>query len=107
MMWRGVRNWPLVPAVLSLPSKYSYRSPCTSWFCAEICIASIALHASMSKLGLLILNSALAICSANEPPLPPSVLRNGKTFSLTYFNASSAVRFDQYDQRSFGSEKIG
>jgi hypothetical protein len=23
MMWRGVRNWPLVPAVASLPSMYS------------------------------------------------------------------------------------
>src|SRR5206468_1762642 len=57
--------------------------------------------------GLLILNSALAICSANDPPLPPRVLRNGNTFSLTYLSASSAFRFDQYDQPSFGSGKIG
>src|ERR1035438_4564688 len=25
MMWRGVRNWPFWPAVLSLPSRYSYK----------------------------------------------------------------------------------
>src|SRR6266536_3970330 len=67
----------------------------------------MALHASISKLGLLILNSALAICSANDPPLPPRVLMKGKTFSLTYLSASSAFRFDQYDQPSFGSGKIG
>src|SRR6266496_2001546 len=67
----------------------------------------MALQASISRLGLLILNSALAICSANEPPLPPSVLRNGKTFSLTCFSASSAFKFVQYDQRNFGSGKIG
>ena len=33
MMCRGVRNCPLRPAVFSLASRYSYRSPCTSWFC--------------------------------------------------------------------------
>ena len=27
MMWRGVRNWPLVPDIESLLSRYSYMSP--------------------------------------------------------------------------------
>ena len=30
MMWRGVRNWPLTPAVAILDSRYSYRSPLVS-----------------------------------------------------------------------------
>lgn len=30
MICRGVRNWPFRPAVASLPSIYSYRSPCIS-----------------------------------------------------------------------------
>ena len=53
-------------------------------------MASMALQASMSRLGLLILNSAFSICAAKEPPLPPSVLMKGKTFSLTCLSALSA-----------------
>ena len=36
----------------------------------------------MSRLGLLILNSAVAMCSPKEPVFGPSFLRKGKTFSF-------------------------
>src|SRR5580704_7724351 len=42
-------------------------------------MASMALQASISRLGLLILNSAFSIWAAKEPPAPPSVLMKGKT----------------------------
>jgi replicative superfamily II helicase len=63
------------------------------WECKSevgICIASMALQASMSRLALLILNSAFSIWTANEPPAPPSVLMKGKTSSLTCLSALSA-----------------
>src|SRR5438132_2776680 len=70
-------------------------------------MSSMALASSMCRLVLLILNSALAICWAKEPPSPPSVLMKGKTFSLTWRRAWSAGSWVQCDQRSFTSGKIG
>src|ERR1039458_3499225 len=70
-------------------------------------MASMALQASMSKLGLLILNSAFSIWAAKEPPAPPRVLMKGKTASLTCLSALSAGSCVQWDQRRSGLGKMG
>ena len=46
------------------------------------------------------LELGVSMCSPNEPVFAPSVLRKGKTFSLTCLSALSAGSWVQYDQRS-------
>jgi hypothetical protein len=72
-----------------------------------MCISSMASHASMSKLALLILNSAVAMCSPKEPVFEPSFLRNGNTCSLTIASALFPGSWLQCDQRSSCLGKSG
>ena len=78
MMCRGVRNWPLMPAVVSLLSRYSYRSPLVSPSVSGS--GSIMLTAETSRLGFDHQKLASVMYSANVDSLPPSLRKCGEDF---------------------------
>ena len=100
MMCLGVRNWPLMPAVVSLLSKYSYRSPLVSPSVRGS--LSIMLTADTRRFGFWIINWASFMYSANVPPFSTTSLKWGNTSSRTSRSISVAgVTFLNWDHRRF------